>query len=56
MKSKSMRITKDAAPEGFSSLNVCCWLRWLDLNEWGQKVREVLTQRESESEPGFHPN
>jgi hypothetical protein len=32
MKSKWMRITKDAAPERFSSLNVRCWLRWLDLN------------------------
>ena len=32
MKSKWMRITRDVAPKHFSSLNVCCWLRWLGLN------------------------
>jgi len=43
MKSKWMRITKDAAPERFSSLNVCCWLRWLDMNEWGGAAARFLT-------------
>ena len=43
MKSKWMRITKDAAPERFSSLNVCCWLRWLDMNEWGGAAAGSLT-------------